>query len=53
MAALYTYLEEDIRLDMDELGSFDIDILSLCAQCGRKSRTIENLIKIIKRYDSV
>ena len=53
MTALHTYLEEDIRLDMDELGSFDIDILSLCAQCGRKSRTIENLIKIIKRYESV
>ena len=53
MAALHTYLEEDIRLDMDELGSFDVDILSLCAQCGRKSRTIENLIKIIKRYESV
>ena len=53
MAALHTYLEEDIRLDMDELGSFDVDILSRCAQCGRKSRTIENLIKIIKRYESV
>ena len=53
MAALHTYLEEDIRLDMDELGSFDVDILSQCAQCGRKSRTIENLIKIIKRYESV
>lgn len=53
MTALHTYLEEDIRLDMDELGSFDVDILSRCAQCGRKSRTIENLIKIIKRYESV
>lgn len=53
MAALHRYLEEDIRFDMDELRSFDIDILTQCAQCGRKSSTIDNLIKIIRRYEQV
>ena len=53
VAALHRYLEEDIRFDMDELGRFDIDILSQCAQCGRKSSTIENLIKIIRRHEQV
>ena len=53
MAALHRYLEEDIRFDMDELGGFDIGILSQCAQCGKKSSTIENLIKIIRRYEQV
>ena len=53
VAALHRYLEEDIRFDMDELGRFDIDILSQCAQCRRKSSTIENLIKIIRRHEQV
>ena len=46
---LYQYLDEDIRFDIDELKDFDTDILRQCADCGRKSSAIENLIKIIER----
>lgn len=46
---LYQYLNEDIRFDIDELKDFDTDILRQCADCGRKSSAIENLIKIIER----
>ena len=51
VAALHCYLEEDLRFDMDELSSFNTDILSQCANCGRKQATIENLIKIVRRYE--
>ncbi|MBQ0082605.1 MAG: hypothetical protein KBT41_04920 [bacterium] len=46
---LYQYLDEDIRFDIDKLKDFDTDILRQCADCGRKSSAIENLIKIIER----
>ena len=46
---LYQYLDEDIRFDIDELKDFDTDIVRQCADCGRKSSAIENLIQIIER----
>lgn len=47
--SLYQYLEEDIRLDMDELKHFNTAILQQCADTGRKKSTIKNLIKIIEK----
>lgn len=42
------YLDEDIRIDMEELAKFDIDILKECASAGRKKPMIDKLIKIIQ-----
>lgn len=47
--ALYIYLEEDMRLDMDILYELDTDIIQKCAETGPKSQIFTNLIKIIKR----
>ncbi len=47
--SLATYLEEDIRIDMDLLQELDTDIIAACAAVGSKTQTLNNLIKIIKR----
>jgi len=49
MRALAEYLEEDLRLDIDELKHFDIDTLQHCLVANRKVSTITNLIKIIRK----
>jgi len=49
MRTLYQFLEEDVRLDMDELKYFDTDILQQCLLAHRKVSTINNLIKIIRK----
>jgi hypothetical protein len=46
---LWRYLEEDIRFDVDELATFDVDIIEACAKLGRKENILNNLIKILKR----
>ena len=43
-----TYLEEDLRFDIDELKSLDISILQECAACGVKSNSIQQIIKLIQ-----
>ena len=47
--SLVTYLEEDMRLDMDVLHELDTNIIVSCAQAARKSQILNNLIKIIKQ----
>lgn len=47
--SLATYLEEDIRVDMDILTELDTDIIEQCSHIGRKAQIIKNLIKIIKQ----
>ena len=42
------YLEEDIRIDMEELAKLDTEILRQCAAVGRKKPMIDKLIKIIE-----
>lgn len=49
LKALGTYLEEDMRLDMDVLPELDTSIIEQCALAGRKSRILINLVKLIKR----
>lgn len=46
---LWQYLEEDIRLDVDELSTFDVSIIEACAKLGKKENILNNLIKILKR----
>lgn len=48
MKDVATYLEEDIRFDMDELEHFDISILEACVPYSRKSQSINMLIKYLK-----
>ena len=43
-----TYLEDDLRFDMDALKSMDIRILQECAACGVKSSSIQQIIKFIQ-----
>ena len=43
-----TYLEEDLRFDMDALKSMDTSILQECATCGVKSNSIQQIIKLIQ-----
>lgn len=43
-----TYLEEDLRFDMDALKSMDTSILHECATCGVKSNSIQQIIKLIQ-----
>ncbi len=46
--ALATYLEEDLRMDMDAVMRMDTSVLQTCAQCGRKQQTLSNLIHLIE-----
>lgn len=49
LSALNTYLEEDMRLDMDILKELDTKIILECARTGRKSQILTNLVKLIQR----
>lgn len=49
LKSLITYLEEDMRLDMDILSDFNPEIIEQCAKTGRKSQILTNLVKIIKQ----
>ncbi len=42
-----TYLEEDLRFDMDAFEKFDVQILSDYARIGKKSRSIQSLIRFL------
>lgn len=49
LTALFTYLEADMRLDMDILKELDTKIILECAMAGRKSQILNNLVKLIER----
>ena len=49
LRALYTYLEDDLRLDMDILHELDTEIIGQCANSGRKTSIFNHLIKIIQQ----
>lgn len=43
-----TYLEENLRADMQEIANFDLEILRECSEKGKKQRMIQQLIKFIQ-----
>ena len=43
------YLQDYLRLDMDEFRRFDLSILEQYAQYGKKRTSIETLIRLLKR----
>lgn len=47
-AEIRSYLEDDLRIDLDDMRCLDIEILRRCAAIGRKKRMINQLIKIIE-----
>ena len=46
---LQTYLEEDIRLDMDRFYDMDANIFEQCAAVSMKKTEINNIVKLLKR----
>ncbi len=47
--SLRTYLEEDMRFDMDMLPELNPEIIDECAKTGPKSQIFSNLLKLIKQ----
>jgi len=43
------YLENDLRLDMVSFADFDLDILKQYAKCGKKSQSVETIIKLLQK----
>lgn len=43
-----SYLEEDLRLDMEAFAQMDVEIFRQCASVGRKQRTLDTIIKILE-----
>ena len=48
MKDVEVYFEEDMRIEIDSLGSFKTSILEECAPLSRKENSIRTLIKFIK-----
>lgn len=48
-----TYLESDLRIDLEDLKDFDLDIIRQCAENGKKETTINQLIKIIENERNI
>lgn len=44
-----SYLEEDIRLDMDEFKRMDSDIFEAYIKVGKKADSIKTLLKLLKK----
>uniref|UniRef100_UPI0040271F0A hypothetical protein n=1 Tax=Candidatus Cryptobacteroides bacterium TaxID=3085639 RepID=UPI0040271F0A len=44
---LTVYHEDDLRIDMELLRDFNVEVIEECARVGRKTRILSNLIKII------
>ncbi len=43
------FLEEDLRLDMDEFYRMNVEIFKACAQVSKKRNEINNIIKLLER----
>ena len=49
LAALAVFLEEDMRIDIDDLKGMNCDIIRQCREAGHKQQILTNLIKLIER----
>ena len=47
------FLEEDLRLDMEQFYKMDIELLRQCAEVSRKKSMINQLIKLIENERSI
>lgn len=48
ISSMREYLEEDLRLDMEQFYKMDVEIFKECAEVGKKKTEINNIIKIIE-----
>lgn len=44
-----TYIEEDIRMDLEDLRNMDMSIFERYAQVGKKANSVETLVKYLKK----
>jgi len=42
------YLEEDLRIDLDDLKDFDLEIVELCLECDYKVKLLEIFYKLLQ-----
>lgn len=49
LKSLQTFLEEDIRFDMDEFYKMDVSVFERCKQVSKKKKEITNVIKLLKK----
>ncbi len=49
LSALATFLEEDMRIDTDELKDMNLGIIRKCMETGNKKQILANLIKLMER----
>ena len=49
LSALATFLEEDMRIDIDDLKDMNRDIIRKCIETGNKKQILTNLLKLIDR----
>ena len=47
--AMYAYLEDDIRIEMEMLESFDLEIIKACMECGKKRSVLLQLYRVIEK----
>lgn len=47
------YLEEDIRMELEDFRNMDVSIFERYAQVGKKANSIETLIKYLKKYSTI
>ena len=48
ISSMREYLEEDLRLDMEQFYKMDVEVFRECAKVGKKSIEINNIIKLIE-----
>jgi len=48
-AALLSYLNQDLRLDIDQLADFDLGLVQRIAAAGVKTRLLENLSRLLEQ----
>ncbi len=47
--AMYTYLKDDIRIEMEMLEGFDLEVIGACMECGKKRSVLLQLYRVIEK----
>lgn len=49
--AMKIYLEDDLRIDLNEYRSWNTQIISACMEVSKKKRELSQLLKLFKSYE--
>jgi hypothetical protein len=49
LSALDVFLEEDMRIELDDLKAMDRNIIKQCMERGKKKKVLANLLKLMER----